>query len=198
VSGSGWMMVASASKALDSMNGLARGALGGLAATGAMSIPMLLGSRLGGMSKQPPERITEDALDVADVDLHSESTEHALATLAHFAFGAGAGALFGVLHDRFEPPGSPIIHGLGFGLIVWATSYLGWIPMLGILPAAPNDEPGRRRIMFLSHLLYGAVLGSVVGRGRARTACGSASCSAGAAWSASRITPERSRRSSTT
>jgi hypothetical protein len=46
--------------------------------------------------------------------------------------------------------GSPIIHGIGFGLIVWATSYLGWIPMLGILPPAPEDQPGRRRIMLLS------------------------------------------------
>jgi hypothetical protein len=45
--------------------------------------------------------------------------------------------------------GSPIIHGIGFGLIVWATSNLGWIPMLGILPPAPEDQPGRRRIMLL-------------------------------------------------
>jgi hypothetical protein len=145
------------------MNPFLRGTFGGLVATGAMSVPMLLGSRFGRMGKQPPERITEDALDAVDVELDSERAEHMLATAAHVLFGAGAGALFGVLHSRLEPAGSPIVHGIGFGVIVWATSYLGWVPMLGILPPAPRDRPDRSRIMFASHLVYGAVLGMLVG-----------------------------------
>ena len=80
-------------------------------------------------------------------------------------FGVGGGVLFTLLHDRLRPPGPTILYGVCFGLAVWAVSYQGWIPKLGILPAAHRDRPGRRRTMVVGHVLYGAVLG-LVAKGR--------------------------------
>ena len=125
---------------------------------------MLVAQRLGWMEKQPPERIVEAALDAADVDTTTDASEDVLAVASHYAFGIGGGVLFSVLHARRRLPGPAIVHGVVFGMMVWALSYLGWIPGLGILPPAHHDRPGRRRTMLLGHVVYGAVLGTTVAR----------------------------------
>jgi hypothetical protein len=124
-----------------------------------MSVAMLVAGRAGWMGQQPPKRITDAALENADVDVESDATLDALAVASHYAFGMSCGALFGLVHERVRPPGPSLLHGVGFGLFVWSLSYLGWIPALGILPPAHRDRPGRRRTMFLAHVLYGGVLG---------------------------------------
>jgi uncharacterized membrane protein YagU involved in acid resistance len=149
-----------------SMNGAMRGILGGFAATTAMSIPMLAAQRLGWMATQPPERITATALKATSVNAATEGTHDLVAVAAHYGFGIGCGALFGMLHDRWRPPGPAILHGVAFGLCVWALSYLGWIPSLRILPPAHRDRPGRRRTMVVSHVVYGVVLGATASRDR--------------------------------
>ncbi|MCA1665862.1 MAG: DUF1440 domain-containing protein, partial [Thermomicrobia bacterium] len=72
--------------------------------------------------------------------------------------------LFGVLHRRLPFRVPAALHGMVFGSLVWVTSYQGWIPALGIMPPASDDRPDRPRVMFLAHLLYGALLGTVVAR----------------------------------
>ena len=143
------------------MNTFARGTLGGIAATSVMSVPMLVAGRMGWMPQQPPERIVESALDATDVEVEQEGVKDTLTVASHYAFGVGCGVLFTLLHDRLRPPGPTILHGGCFGLAVWAVSYQGWIPKLGILPAAHRDRPGRRRTMVVGHVLYGSVLGLV-------------------------------------
>ena len=48
------------------------------------------------------------------------------ATVAHFAFGVGAGALYGLLAPRRFREGT----GIAYAGLIWATSYLGWLPAL--------------------------------------------------------------------
>jgi hypothetical protein len=122
---------------------------------------MLLAGRLGWMGTQPPERITDAVLDATDVDVRSEQSRHALAVTSHLAFGAGCGMLFAAATDRIAVPIPPVLQGVGFGLLVWAASYAGWIPALGILPPPTEDHPGRPATMAASHVVYGAVLGIV-------------------------------------
>ena len=47
------------------------------------------------------------------------------------------------------------------GLSVWAVSYQGWVPALGILPKASEDRPARPAVMVAAHVVYGAVLGAL-------------------------------------
>jgi hypothetical protein len=133
------------------------GALVGLAATLPMSAVMLLADRLGLMEKHPPERIVERGSQATGTPT-DEGQQNALATVAHLGFGAAGGAAFGVL-AHLARPRAPSAVALPWALAIWAGSYFGWIPALGILPPPDKDAPGRASTMFIAHLVYGLSLG---------------------------------------
>ena len=143
------------------------GALGGALGTATMSLFMAGAHRLGALGTPPPKLITDAAVD-GEGTTASEPARTALALAGHFGFGAGAGAIFGLLHRRLRPsrrsPVASTVGGVAFGLLVWAVSYRGWIPALGIMPPPERDRPGRPMSMILAHIVYGATLGLVAGR----------------------------------
>lgn len=139
------------------------GSARGLAATVAMSLPMLTAGRAGAMGTLPPKRITEEAMESAGLEQAGETERNLASTAAHLGFGASVGALFYLLRSRLRPPGPGLVQGLAYGGAVWAVSYKGWVPALGILPPPEWDRPGRRRTNVLAHLVYGAVLGALTG-----------------------------------
>ncbi len=147
---------------------MAQGMVAGTLATAPMSAVMLVAQRRGAMGSQPPERVAEEALGHAGFDDTSERSQNLAASLAHLAFGAGGGATFALVRRRLGLPGPPVVQGTLFGLGVWALSYQGWIPALGILPPADDDRPDRRRTMIAAHVVYGGVLGAIEGRWSAR------------------------------
>ena len=139
------------------------GAGAGVVATAVMSIPMLAADKAGLMPEPPPEKITEDALTAVGIEPQdrTERQENAAATVTHFAFGAGCGALFALLRRGRRLPLPAWAAGVPYGLGVWAVSYKGWVPALGILPPPERDRPARVRTMIAAHVVYGAVLGAV-------------------------------------
>lgn len=142
---------------------LVRGAVAGTVATGAMSLVMLGARRAGIVSKLAPEHVTEAGLEAGDVD-RDEDTENAASTAAHFAFGVGTGALFGVLAPRL--PGPPVVRGLAYGATVLLVSYEGWVPAARILPPLHAQTPGGRWTLIASHAVFGATLGVLAARPR--------------------------------
>jgi hypothetical protein len=134
----------------------------GAVATLAMSGVMLGAGRAGLMRKQPPEKITERVLDELHVQ-RSEPAEDAWSTIAHFGFGMACGGLFGALRGRLLRA-RPVSEGVLFGTLVWAASYCGWIPALGIMPPPTRDRPGRSITMLAAHVVFGAVLGGLTPR----------------------------------
>ena len=143
------------------------GALAGTLATVPMSAVMLAAQRMGLMGKQPPAKITDAALDASHVEPEPPK-RRALAVIAHFAFGAAAGALFSAIHRRAPATGRATIGGLAFGSAVWAASYAGWVPALGIMPPPTEDRPGRPASMIVAHWVFGAALGLIVAGLRTR------------------------------
>lgn len=141
------------------------GAGAGAAATLPMSAVMLLFQRLGWMGQQPPARIVDAALDEAEVPA-TRRERTVLSVIAHLAFGAGAGALFGLVRGGRPGLGRAALEGAGFGTAVWAASYAGWVPALGIMPPPSKDRPGRPTAMVVAHWVYGATLGAAVARAR--------------------------------
>ena len=133
------------------------GALAGLIATLAMSAVMLVADRLGLMAEHPPERIVERGSKATGTPT-SEGQQNALASAAHLAFGAAGGAGFGLLAQLVRPA-IPGAFALPWALAIWAGSYFGWIPALGILPPPTRDSPGRASTMLVAHLVYGLSLG---------------------------------------
>ncbi len=140
------------------------GAFGGAVGTVGMSAVMLAAGKAGLMGEHPPDTIAGAALDAIGVHARDEEDQDAFATALHFGFGLSCGALFTLLHRRlpFRVPGA--LHGMVFASLIWATSYQGWVPALGIMPPASEDRPDRPRVMFLAHLVYGAILGAIVAR----------------------------------
>ncbi len=134
----------------------------GAIATAAMSAVMLAGDRAGLMPEPPPTTITRDALEEVGVD--RPALIAVAAPAAHLAFGALGGALYVAL--RRVLPGPGWLLGILFGLSVWAVSYKGWIPGLGILPPPEHDRPGRPAVMIAAHVVYGIVLGRLGGSRR--------------------------------
>ncbi len=140
--------------------GLGEGAIGGGIGTAVMSGVMLAARRAGLMSQQPPEAITEAALDATGIHERDEKTQDMLASVLHFGFGISVGGIFGMMHRSVRV--HPVLGGIAFATLVWATSYQGWVPALGIMPPASSDEPGRPITMLLAHWVYGATLGAII------------------------------------
>jgi hypothetical protein len=130
-----------------------RGAGSGIVATAAMSVFLLGAQRVGLLGRQPPRIIVESvAPELPDDESRPTSV------VAHFGYGISGGAGYRLL-TRIVPAG--VASGAAFGLAVWAASYEGWLPAMGILPPAHRDRPGRRWTMIAAHLVYGGVLGAL-------------------------------------
>jgi putative membrane protein len=135
-------------------------ALAGFIATLPMTIFMLLTQRYlprGQRYDLPPEIIVKDLAQRAHVKQHMNKLQILAATLvSHFSYGATMGLLYPPLSKRLSLPTA--IKGAIFGFLIWAASYLGLLPLLGISETAPR-EPGRRNLMMIAaHLLWGSFL----------------------------------------
>lgn len=141
---------------------IVQGALAGTLATIAMSAVMFGFKRLGLMGEMPPEKITSRVLDRLGIP-RTRETQDLLATGNHLAFGAAAGGVFGLLRSRVPGriPTFPL--GLLFASGIWAVSYVGWAPALGLMPPPGKDRPGRPQSMIAAHLVYGACLAMLLG-----------------------------------
>lgn len=136
------------------------GAVAGAVATVPMSLVMLAAGRAGFMGEQPPRLVSMKALRAATAtDASRREPMRSVATAAlHVAFGAAAGAGFATALRRASER-APVTSGIATGLAVWAVSYAGWIPALGVLPPPWRDRPGRPGSMLAAHVVYGASLG---------------------------------------
>ena len=141
---------------------LLKGTLAGFVATLPMTIFMLATQRFLPRRQQyrlPPEMITSELAHRAHVRHHLNKQLVVGATLvSHFSYGAAMGAAYGPLYKRVPLPA--IAQGVLFGLLVWAASYLGLLPLLGI-SASGDREPLRRNLMMIAaHIIWGAAMGA--------------------------------------
>ncbi len=146
------------------MNRMLAGAMAGLVATIPMTLFMeAMHRRLAGEPPRPlPPREVAEALAVK-AGRHREMSERDLQNLTlavHFGYGALTGAIFGAVAPRARAtmPGAGMLFGLG----VWASSYLGWMPALGVRQSPRYDPPTRTRLMVASHLVWGGSAGAIL------------------------------------
>jgi len=156
----------------DAMSHMAAGAAAGLAATVPMTAAMKLAQRALPPHQRhplPPRRITLRALRKAGLRPHvhlDESQRHGLTLAAHYGYGTAAGAAFGLLAPRHTR--EAISAGVGYGLLVWAASYLGLMPALDLHPPATRESLGRNAMMIAAHVVWGAALGAAAAALRRR------------------------------
>lgn len=124
------------------------GGIAGFVGTMAMTSAMRrLHQRLPESERYPltPREIIDSTLEP------EEDPARDLTTLSHFAYGAACGALLAAADPR---PGTR--EGAGAGVAVWLASYMGWIPVFGILKPATRHPVRRNLLMIGVHLVWGA------------------------------------------
>ncbi|HMA95542.1 MAG TPA: hypothetical protein VKP30_22790 [Polyangiaceae bacterium] len=152
-SGKGWLLT------------LLVGAASGLAATLTMSSAMLALKRSGFLGRMPPRLIVDGLLSAFGAKSKlPPPVRSSAAAVAHLGFGASQGALYAVLlvlarrgHTEALSKASALT-AVPFALTVWAVSYAGWVPALGIMRPPSRDRRGRPTSMILSHVVFGFAL----------------------------------------
>lgn len=139
------------------------GFIAGVVATGPMTVAMILWHRRLPPSERyplPPREITMKLAREAGIsDKMSSEVRSAATLLGHFGYGGAAGAIYGAISH--EIPAPPIYKGIGFGLLLWAGSYLGLLPGTGILKIATAHPARRNLLMIAAHVVWGAATGMV-------------------------------------
>jgi hypothetical protein len=142
------------------MSSLTRGAGAGLLATVPMSICMLALHRVLPNERDmdlAPVEVTEGVAETVGLRQHIPADLMSpTVAAAHFGYGAAGGVLYWLLTR--SGASARIVLGLVFGLGVWAASYLGYLPALGIRRSATEDPPERTTTMVAAHLVWGFFL----------------------------------------
>jgi uncharacterized membrane protein YagU involved in acid resistance len=142
------------------LQGSLAGLIGGLLASGAMSLGHHLASEM--LPKAPgPQPQAEDAtVKVASQALRlvgrslEERDKPLASTIVHYAFGGLVGAVYGAAAEFV--PRVTAAAGLPFGVAVWLGAHVITVPALG-LAAPPARQPlGKEVQEFGLHLVYGA------------------------------------------
>ena len=89
-------------------------------------------------------------------DAFSEEQEMKVAAGTRLGHSALMGSVYGLTRSklRFMPP--PLM-GAAFALGVWALSFEGWIPALGIKEKTSSKLPQKWFVPIMGHMVYGAV-----------------------------------------
>lgn len=173
------LSVSASPSASSLVRGAAIGALAGVAGAFAMERCQIAFSRLSGDGADAAQRATgradewsartQDQLSgtppatvrAAEAILGPLDAEgrRAAGPLFHYAFGAGAGAVYGMLAEQH----AEVTRGLGvpFGLAVWGAADEVGAPALGLSRAAAERPPRAHMYSLLAHIVYGATTESV-------------------------------------
>jgi uncharacterized membrane protein YagU involved in acid resistance len=146
------------------MTRLFAGFAAGLIATIPMTATMVLIHRKLPRKEReplPPYQVTKDLTRKTGMDRWmDEKDKRALTVASHFAYGAGAGGLYGLASDLMPAP--PLLGGVAYGLAIWGGSYIGWLPAMNIYKEPEQEPPRRIAMMIAAHLVWGATLGVVL------------------------------------
>jgi uncharacterized membrane protein YagU involved in acid resistance len=106
----------------------------------------------------PPARLTTEMTQMVGLPQKLSSRARVdLTMISHFGYGVVCALLYSTIAPRSSA--KPWMTGSFFGALVWATSYLGWIPAFGFKTSAYKLTGERNLQMFLAHLVWGASLG---------------------------------------
>src|SRR5436305_9219822 len=137
------------------------GATAGFLGTIPMTIFMLAMHRFLPKWQQyalPPQEITDELADRADLEKHMDKKERLGAALvSHFGYGATMGVIYSLISKRIPLP--YLLKGTLFGLVVWVASYLGLLPALGISQSADEEPVRRNLLMIAAHVVWGSTTG---------------------------------------
>jgi uncharacterized membrane protein YagU involved in acid resistance len=143
---------------------LLSGFLTGIAATLPMTVYMLTIRQLASIQKPlPPLEISRNVAGKIGLEPHlTQQNLFKLSSFFHLLYGGLAGTFF--IPTTRRMPVSPLTRGSLYGLLVWADSYLGWLPITRTYPPPTQNTVQMNILIVTSHLVWGAILGSLITR----------------------------------
>lgn len=148
----------------EEMNTAGRGALAGIAGGLAMA---------GMMFKVAPKVVPADMLSdgfvpkkavewaeaqVGRPNALTDEQAQKVAMAVHLGYSALGGALYGLARQKLEQKEEHIplpVAGALFGLAVWALSFEGWLPAVGIMKRTTDKPVKKWPAPIMGHLVYG-------------------------------------------
>jgi uncharacterized membrane protein YagU involved in acid resistance len=146
------------------MKRLMNGFIAGTLATLPMSVFMWLLNKVLVSRRDremPPYKITMKVVDKLGFwhKLFKKEEKSTLTAIAHFVYGGLAGVVYGLMAPVLWLP--RLLAGVGYGILFWAINYFGALPALRLYPNGLKDNPNRQLTLVVSHLIWGAALGTV-------------------------------------
>ena len=135
------------------------GALGGAVATVALTAFRKGLARAGLVETTAPEQVVERLEELGLVDDWSPGARRLLAVAAHFAYGAGTGAAFGVLRREGGGPGEEAAVGSALGILSWGVGWASWLPLAGVHRPPWKQRSPKVLLPVVDHAFFGAVWG---------------------------------------
>lgn len=126
----------------------ARGVVAAMAMTGMRTVS----AGFGLLKRAPPEEIAEEGVPALLERVPARHREEGI-QLAHWAYGGGAGAAFGLLPQRAR---EARWFGPAYGLGIWLLFELGIAPLLGL--RVHERQTTERLVLAADHVLYGLIV----------------------------------------
>ena len=93
-----------------------------------------------------------------------------LTVAAHFAYGVGTGAAFGLLRRERGGPVEEAAVGSALGILAWGAGWSSWLPLTGVHKAPWTQETPKVLLPVMDHAVFGVAWGLLyraLRRGRA-------------------------------
>lgn len=140
----------------DAVRGAVAGVVGGMAMTAMMKgvAPHVLPADMRPEKIAPKKFVEWAEAEAGHPEALTEGQEKAAAMAAHLGYSALMGALFGLARRRADAAPIPLA-GAAFGLAVWAVSFEGWMPALGIMQRTTEKPLKQWPAPLMGHVVYG-------------------------------------------
>jgi hypothetical protein len=150
---------------------VARGTLAGLGATVVLSGLREVWAKTGLVFETAPMQVVDRMEEVGLVGDLSPRGRRLLGVIAHFAYGAGTGAAFGLLRKDIGTPGEEAAVGSALGVLAWGAGWSSWLPLTGVHRPPWAQKSSRVLLPVIDHAVFGLAWGllnlALSGRSRA-------------------------------
>lgn len=139
------------------IRGALGGVVGGLAMYGMkqMVAPKVIPEDMRREGFAPKKAVEWAEEQAGRPDALTENQEMKAAMAAHLGYSAGFGAFYGLVRQKADGVPAPLAGAL-FGLVVWAVSFEGLMPALGMMPATTDLPMKKWPPDIMGHVIYGA------------------------------------------
>lgn len=144
---------------MDAKGRAVTGALGGLGATLVLSGLREAWAKGGLVFETAPMQVVDRVEELGLVGDLSSLSRRLLTVAAHFAYGAGTGAAFGLLRrERGGPPEEAAV-GSALGVLAWGAGWSSWLPLTGVHRAPWTQKTPKVLLPVIDHAVFGAAWG---------------------------------------